>query len=249
MKGKNNFNDKLCYHNDMNKFIFKDFSQIDFNLFFTICFYAKEQKNEGDFIVLHFNLLKQFVVNDRNKKRFYEKIVFFVKKLNVLKAENHFISDNGFRKYVITSFFDRIEVDEENEFLRFKINKEVLYLIYEVFDRYTILDMHIFCNIPNKYAKNLFRFLKQWENSKPDECGKATFRISYNNFLLLFDVPEGYTSSKVEHKVIKPCIQILSNKYFNNLTYEKIKVKGKGQGGQIKEIVFKFDSNYKSKAL
>ena len=37
--------DNIVYHNDMNKFVFKNFNEADFNLFFTICFFAKEQRN------------------------------------------------------------------------------------------------------------------------------------------------------------------------------------------------------------
>ena len=235
--------DNIVYHNDMNKFVFKNFNEADFNLFFTICFFAKEQRNNGELISLSFNVLKRFIPNERNKKRFYGNIVEFARKLNSLSTEEYNVDEDGYRKFSINSFFEQIEVDEKNEILSFRISKKSLYLIYEVFQRYTIFDMKDFCEIKGKYTKNLFRLLKQWE-------GSGKFQINYESFLVLFDIPKSYTAFFIEDKVIKPSIDLPNGKnsknkvYFANLQYEKIKDKhSKGQGGKIKELIFTFKPN------
>ena len=59
------------------------------------------------------------------------------------------------KSFLSILFFEQIGVDEKNEILSFRISKKSLYLIYEVFQRYTIFDMKDFCEIKGKYTKNL----------------------------------------------------------------------------------------------
>lgn len=240
MKKQNN---NLLYHNMLNRFVFKDFNAVDYNLFFTICYFAVKSK-KGIEISLSFEELRDFLPQEKNKKRFYENVVKFAIKLNSLKTTDAYLDDEGYRNFSISSFFEEIRVKEKEERIYFKIKEKSLFLIYDVFANYTKIDIKDFCSIGNKYAKNLYRLLKQWEST-------GEFIISFNEFNLIMGIPDSYNLEKIENKVIKPSITLLSgNKkendkiYFKDLTYQKIKEKGSGnigRGGQVKEFMFYFD--------
>lgn len=237
-------NSNFVYHNMLNRFVFKDFNAIDYNLFFTICYFAVKNKSEKNSeISLDFKVLQDFLPKERNKKRFYENVVRFALKLNSLKTSDFYFDDEGYRIFSISSFFDEIKVKEKEEKIYFKIRDKSLCLIYDVMQNYTKIDIKDFCGISSKYPKILYRLLKQWE-------GTGEFIISFDEFCILMDVPASYDLEKIEQKVIKPSISLLNgnkdnNKiYFSNLTYEKIKEKGVGnlgRGGKVKEFCFYFE--------
>ncbi|MBZ7963297.1 replication initiation protein [Campylobacter sp. W0049] len=244
LASKKQENNNFVYHNMLNRFVFKDFNAIDYNLFFTICYFAVKNKNEKNLeISLDFKVLQDFLPKERNKKRFYDNVVRFALKLNGLKTSDTYFDDEGYRIFSISSFFDEIKVKEKEEKIYFKIREKSLCLIYDVMQNYTKIDIKDFCGISSKYSKILYRLLKQWE-------GTGEFIISFDEFCILMDIPSSYDLEKIEKKVIKPSISILNGDknndkiYFSNLTYEKIKEKGVGnlgRGGKVKEFCFYFE--------
>lgn len=238
MSVKTNFNsqrNELSYNNELNKLIFRNFNSIDYDIFFTICYFASKYRKKTA-ITLSFDILKEFLPKERNKKRFYENVVNFALKLNNLKASLYSVDAEGFRNFSVSSFFEKIKVNEKKEEINFEIHKDSLDLLFEL-SSYTKIDMQDFCNISNKYAKITYRFLKQWEST-------GQFHISFDDFVNYFDIPNTYNKRKIESRVIEPSIEILSGKsenttlkkHFNNLNYKTIT-----KGRVVKEIIFTFD--------
>ncbi|EAI3697138.1 replication initiation protein [Campylobacter jejuni] len=236
---KDKINNNLVYHNDLNCFTFKNFKAVDYNLFFTICYYASQNIKTSKNIIpisLSFEQLRDFLPQEKNKKRFYENVVEFALKLNNLKTSNLTLDNEGYRIYSVSSFFDEIAVNEKEEKIVFKIKEKWLDLIVNVVREYTILDLRNFCKISNKYTKNLYRYLSQWQ-------GTGEFIIPFEKFNLLLDIPASYDIDKIEQRIIFPSIKLFKeNNYFKNLEYIKEKDKTKqGQGGQVTTFTFTFD--------
>ncbi|PVW97450.1 replication initiation protein, partial [Campylobacter jejuni] len=97
-----------------------------------------------------FEQLRDFLPQEKNKKRFYENVVEFALKLNNLKTSNLTLDNEGYRIYSVSSFFDEITVNEKEEKIVFKIKEKWLDLIVNVVREYTILDLRNFCKISNK---------------------------------------------------------------------------------------------------
>ncbi|MCC9533376.1 replication initiation protein, partial [Campylobacter jejuni] len=83
--------------------------------------------------------LRDFLPQEKNKKRFYENVVEFALKLNNLKTSNLTLDNEGYRIYSVSSFFDEITVNEKEEKIVFKIKEKWLDLIVNVVREYTIL--------------------------------------------------------------------------------------------------------------
>lgn len=248
-KVKEKRSDGLIYHNDLNCFTFKNFKAVDYNLFFTICYYASQNIKSTKNIVpisLSFEQLRDFLPQEKNKKRFYENVVAFAVKLNNLKTSNYFLDNEGYRIYSVSSFFDEITVNEKEENIIFKIKEKWLSLIVNVVKEYTIVDLRTFCKITNKYTKNLYRYLSQWQST-------GEFIIPFEKFNILLDIPPSYDIEKIEKRIIFPSIKLFKdNNYFKNLEYIKEKDKTKqGRGGQVTTFTFTYDipEERKEKAL
>ncbi|ARJ57098.1 replication initiation protein [Campylobacter cuniculorum] len=177
--------------NEINSIIFPNFTAMDFNIFFTICYFvSKHIKENGgiktikrnkidvdikdeythDFIEVSYSDLKIFLPQIKNKKRFYKQIYEFSNyKLSNLVL-NHIkykdikeFNDEGKGEIKIFQFFDVIIVDNFKEILKLKINPYA-YFILSKFNNFMSFDMNEFCSFENKYTKTLFRLLKQYEN-------------------------------------------------------------------------------------
>ncbi|QWU80886.1 replication initiation protein (rep_3 family) (plasmid) [Campylobacter novaezeelandiae] len=238
-KIKEKRSDSLIYHNDLNCFTFKNFKSVDYNLFFTICYYASKNIKSTKNIIpisLSFEQLRDFLPQEKNKKRFYENVVAFAVKLNNLKTSNYFLDNEGYRIYSVSSFFDEITVNEKEENIIFKIKEKWLNLIVNVVKEYTIVDLKTFCKISNKYTKNLYRYLSQWQST-------GEFIIPFEKFNILLDIPASYDIEKIEKRIIFPSIKLFKdNNYFKNLEYIKEKDKTKqGRGGQVTTFTFTYD--------
>ncbi|WP_234446200.1 replication initiation protein, partial [Campylobacter fetus] len=103
-----------------------------------------------------------------------------------------------------------------------------------------------FIGLNSKYAKTLYRLLKQFRSS-----GKCIiYSKKWDEFREIMDIPQSYQISDIDKRILKPSIKELSaerdlfnNKkpIFENLTYKKIKdPKGRGRGGKVIGIEFYF---------
>ncbi|XUQ95320.1 replication initiation protein (plasmid) [Campylobacter jejuni] len=153
-------------------------------------------------------------------------------KLNNLKTSNLTLDNEGYRIYSVSSFFDEITVNEKEEKIVFKIKEKWLDLIVNVVREYTILDLRNFCKISNKYTKNLYRYLSQWQST-------GEFIIPFEKFNILLDIPASYDIDKIEQRIIFPSIKLFKeNNYFKNLEYIKEKDKTKqGQGDKLQLLL------------
>lgn len=231
------------YQNRFNQIIFKDFTEADFNIFFILCAIAKNQR--ARIIRIGFEQMRMFVENDKNKKRFYKNVVDFAKKLNSLKAQKSQIDEEGYERFAAYTFFEKIIADEKSCVLSIKVTESSIELINDLTSHFTAFEVREFCSISNKYAKNLYRLLKQYQAT-----GK--YIVKYTQFKELMDIPNKYETCDIDKRILKPSIIKLAetspytNKpYFENLAYEKIKEKasgekGRGRGGSIERIEFSF---------
>ncbi|WDL73917.1 replication initiation protein [Helicobacter winghamensis] len=243
-------NPMVEFHNDLNSIVFTAFNEIDFNIFFALCFIFKNRLDKT--LSLTFEEVRLLVeLNDNhkttNRNRFYESLVSFSNKLMSLKAQGYkSVGINKKRKYSVINFFSVIDIDEDSKTFFVKISEEASCLINNLFKNYTRFDLKEFCSIDSKYAKNLYRILKQYENL--GHC-----KLDWESFRNIMCIPESYEHRNINQKILNPSISKLNSNnyngipYFKDLTYQKIKVSGKGRGGVVSAIVFEFVP--KNKAL
>ena len=142
-----------------------------------------------------------------------------------------------FEKLVFDYKTNTIEITAQQDFYELITNYQL------GFTRFELLE---FVNINSKYAKTLYRLLKQFRNS-----GVVTlFRNKWDEFCEIMQIPKGYPQHNIDARILKPCIKELSaerdlfnnnRNIFENLTYKKIKdPNGRGRGGKVIGIEFYF---------
>ncbi|EAJ7572332.1 replication initiation protein [Campylobacter upsaliensis] len=236
-------NSKIVYRNEMNSIRFPNFSAMDFNLFFTICYFGIKQNNKRKILrgfKIHFDDLRVFMPQIKNKKRFFDEIAKYVRyKLNLIGVnvfeydevleENGVLRkiDNGKRKLKGAAFIKKFILDEEKEELYLEFTSYAYSLLNE-FGNFMSFDMNEFCSFENKYTKTLFRLLKQYENSNAyiDEKNPhiKAITMSKDEFIKFMDTPSNYKMSHLDCFVLVPSLKELNGKSssLKNLTYEKL---------------------------
>lgn len=218
---KQGFLPMLKYHNDMNLIAFKDFSQRELNIFFSLCLLMKE-KGTGE-ITLSYDEIKN-VIPDRfeSKAKFEEILESVYDKLLQLKLESR--DKNKIEKFILFTSY-KIHVNEKT--VTINTNSDYSYILNNLSKNFTLFELQEFNELSSTYSKHMFRLLKQYRST-------GFFRINVDEFKRLLDIPKSYTMKKIGVKVLGPIEKELVS-YFNDFKINKIK-----SGRSITELEFTF---------
>ncbi|MBR2157709.1 MAG: replication initiation protein, partial [Campylobacter sp.] len=133
--------------------------------------------------------------------------------------------------------------DDGEPIMKIKAQEDFFELITNLQLGFTQFELKEFIGIKGKYAKNLYRLLKQFRST-------GFLKMEWQEFCKVMQIPTSYKMSHIDQKILKPCVAELSTEpnlfnskttIFKNLKYEKIKDKmGRGRGGKVIGIEFYF---------
>ena len=218
---KKGFLPMLKYHNDMNLIAFKDFSQRELNIFFSLCLLMKE-KGTGE-ITLSYDEIKN-VIPDRfeSNTKFEEILESVYDKLLQLRLESR--DKNKIEKFILFTSY-KIHVNEK--IVTINTNSDYSYILNNLSKNFTLFELQEFNELSSTYSKHMFRLLKQYRST-------GFFRINVEEFRRLLDVPKSYTMKKIGVKVLGPIEKELVS-YFKDFKIKKIK-----EGRSITNLEFTF---------
>lgn len=199
----------LKYHNDMNLIAFKDFSQRELNIFFSLCLLMKE-KGTGE-ITLSYDEIKN-VIPDRfeSNTKFEEILESVYDKLLQLRLESR--DKNKIEKFILFTSY-KIHVNEKT--VTINTNSDYSYILNNLSKNFTLFELQEFNELSSTYSKHMFRLLKQYRST-------GFFRINVEEFRRLLDVPKSYTMKKIGVKVLGPIEKELVS-YFKDFKIKKNK--------------------------
>ncbi|MGL5797377.1 MAG: replication initiation protein [Cetobacterium sp.] len=213
-------NQIVQYNNEINSFNFGKLKEKELDLFFSLCFKAKEQELEKiKKIEINFSELKELSnYSNRNLIRFIKDLETTYDKLNGIKIKIG--KDN--LNFIKFNIFEEYEVNSDNKIITVKVNKKFQYFINNILKlgNYTKFDLIEFVSLKSSYSKNMFRLLKEFDNTK----NTRLFKIE--DFRDLLSIPEKYRMSEIDKYVLSPIMTHLPN-CFNSLVLEKIKEKNR----------------------
>lgn len=214
------------YHNSLNDLAFRGFSTNDYNFFFAIC--SKLQGKETEKVVFSYTELRKLAGIDKNytPKEFDDRLERMYYKL--LHLDFVFI-DGRRKKYFV--FFPTFDQDEENQTVTVSINPDAVFLLNNLTSKFTMIELQQFVQLDSKYAKTLYRLLKQFKST-------GELRVPVDNFKRVLDIPDNYTNKKITEKIIKPAVNALKS-YFPNLEFETIHALKRGR--PVVGYLFRFD--------
>ena len=237
------------YHNDFNKVGLGAFNELEQNLLFGI---LVECRNKQDIEfelsaddLARFVKVRRNVTNDELFKMAFNLSKNFLKlDFRVVKRDGNRICRGFFNLFdtllVCSIEFDNYEILEK---IIIKVNPDFVYLINQLAEHFTQFELEEFIFLKGRYTKTLYRYLKQFRTT-------GIWRVSWDDFKMLLDIPKSYEMRDIEKRVLKPSVEQLQEPLnlferartpFKNLKYKKIKGKGRGRGGNITHIEFTFD--------
>lgn len=200
----------IKYHNDMNTIAFGNFKEKELDLFFSICFKARDLGARE--VEITFDELKELSnYSNRNIIRFVKDLEStYDKMLNLNIKIKH--SEIDFEKF---NLFNRYKIMGNERKIIIKVSDEFEFLLNKLIGNYTKFDLIDFVNLKSSYSKNMFKLLKQWDSVK-----EKKFELEELKFLL--GVPEKYKTADFNKRVLTPIMKELPY-HFKKLKLEKIK--------------------------
>ena len=239
--------DIVKYHNDLNKLKFYLFGELEQNILMGVFLNARFN-NMREFVLTADDISKFLPQRNPSKQEIFNRVMSLRENLFKIDYTHEMKLDNGLIElsfYNIFSVFTLVYTTEnlEFEYLKIKISDDFSYLIHNLTKHFTQFELEEFLFLSGKYTKALYIHLKQFRTT-------GVWRVSWDNFKELLGIPSNYRMCDIDLRILKPSVAQLqeplnlferSRTPFKNLKYTKIKGKGRGRGGAIKEIEFTFD--------
>ena len=191
--------DIVKYNNNLNTVSFGKFKEKELDLFFSLCFKAKEQGTNK--IEVNFSELKSLSsYQNRNLKRFTEDLESVYDKLLSLKMTERY-SELSFTKF---NLFNEYDVNAEKRTITIQVNERFKNFLNNLLENYTKFELENLVALKSSYSKNMFRLLKQWESKKEK-------LFSIDELRELLNIPIKYDNYKIKIKILDQIKKELSS--------------------------------------
>ena len=217
-------NEVVKYDNTLNTMQFKDFSAMDYNILMCLCHKVRDKGSKK--LVFTFNELKEATnFGNHSDALFKQNLDRMIDKLIHVDAthvkgskESHFI------------LFPTFTVDVKKKTLTVRVNEDFAYILNELTDNFTRFELKEFAELDSKYAKTLYRILKQYRKG-------GFWKPTVEELKIVLDVPANYSNKMILRDILKPALSTLEDK-FKDLKCEPIKAQKRG--APIEKYLFTF---------
>ncbi|EOL50547.1 replication initiation protein [Enterococcus caccae] len=221
--------DYVKYKNELNTVSLGAFNANEFNLFFSILSKTKEEQYEK--IYLKWDELKRLAhYTSTSNTRFLKDLNSMYQKLIESNYIHMYTEDDQVGLERFTIFEDFTFLEEEKAISAF-FNPKFTCLLNQVNTNATCFSLDEFISLKKKYAKNLYRLLKQVEK-------KGYWEVSLETLTFLLGIPNNYQVGQIDQKILKPALEELKM-YFKQVRVEKRY--SQLQGNKVKGYIFLFD--------
>jgi plasmid replication initiation protein len=201
--------ENIKYRYNFNFHVLRGITSKEMDILMVILSRIRDQKEKE--IMFTFEELRTLSnYKDPCSDRFSNDLLSLSKKLPILSYELEV-------RYLITigPLFPFYIIDTQQQTFELHINEDFLNSFNKMIDEnWTRIELEDFINLKSRYAISLYLQLIHWKN-------KGNRAFSMEEFRYLLDVPASYQVSKVDRKVLNPCMRELSS-CFENLRMEKL---------------------------
>ena len=202
-------NEVVIYNNDLNTIVFRNFTDIELRLFFAVCSKLRDKGSQE--VTFTFDQLKELTKEKRHftAKEYSDVMQSMYHKLIHLS----YMYDDGHDIAGEFHIFEGYERSLQQQTFTISVSERYLYLFNELTANFTRFELQDMMSLQGKYAKHLFRLLKQWRTV-------GHFSILIKDLRVLLDVPETYETKSITDRVLNPSVNKLRKLHsFRNLTY------------------------------
>ncbi len=213
------------YHNNTNKVNLGKLSEREANLLFAIFQKLKDQGNT--LIRFEPQDLKRMIMvksnlTNRQLLQVLKNLLDNISGANFWIIREHVENGEVYEDHTSYMLFKQFEIrihkpTQTIEYLDVQLNDSYQYLLNNLGmgGQYTSFKLLEFQRVRGKYAKTLYRLLKQYKST-------GILSVEWTQFRELLDIPKDYEMRNIDQKVLTPSIKELRKIYpFEHLSYKK----------------------------
>ncbi|GAA9646027.1 hypothetical protein Va33_06810 [Helicobacter pylori] len=218
-------NTYTTYHNNTNKVNLGKLSEREANLLFAIFQKLKDQGNT--LIRFEPQDLKQMIMvksnlTNRQLLQILKNLLDNISGANFWIIKEHVENGEIYENHTSYMLFKQFEIrihkpTQTIEYLDVQLNDSYQYLLNNLGmgGQYTSFKLLEFQRVRGKYAKTLYRLLKQYKIT-------GILSVEWSQFRELLDIPKDYKMENIDQKVLNPSLKELRKIYpFEHLSYKK----------------------------
>ncbi|GAA6960836.1 hypothetical protein ID0050_15110 [Helicobacter pylori] len=218
-------NTYITYHNNANKVNLGKLSEREANLLFAIFQKLKDQGNT--LIRFEPQDLKQMIMvksnlTNRQLLQILKNLLDNIGGANFWIIREHVENGEIYEDHTTYMLFKQFEIrihkpTQTIEYLEVQLNDSYHYLLNNLGmgGQYTSFNLLEFQRVRGKYAKTLYRLLKQYKST-------GILSVEWTQFRELLDIPKDYEMRNIDQKVLTPSLKELKKIYpFEHLSYKK----------------------------
>ncbi len=213
------------YHNNANKVNLGKLSEREANLLFAIFQRLKDQGNT--LIRFEPQDLKRMIMvksnlTNRQLLQVLKNLLDNISGANFWIIREHVENGEVYEDHTSYMLFKQFEIrihklTQTIEYLEVQLNDSYQYLLNNLGmgGQYTSFKLLEFQRVRGKYAKTLYRLLKQYKST-------GILSVEWSQFRELLDIPKDYKMENIDQKVLTPSLKELRKIYpFEHLSYKK----------------------------
>lgn len=218
------------YHNDVNSVSLQKFTSKELDILMTIM--SRMRDHGEDEITFTFDYLKRLVRWQERKQDTKTFALSLDRTYQKLIQCNIRIGDD--RHWVRFVLFTRYAVDLDKQLISIRVNSEFRFVLNELSSNFTRFELEEFTGLKSSYTKEFYRRMKQFRST-------GYWKVSFEEFKRLLDIPGGYLIRHIDAKVFAPIMAELSERY--HLEIKKLYEKhGRGRP-RVSGFEFTFDKS------
>ncbi|PDW45493.1 replication A protein [Helicobacter pylori] len=215
----------ITYHNNANKVNLGKLSEREANLLFAIFQRLKDQGNT--LIRFEPQDLKRMIMvksnlTNRQLLQVLKNLLDNISGANFWIIREHVENGEIYEDHTSYMLFKQFEIrihkpTQTIEYLEVQLNDSYQYLLNNLGmgGQYTSFKLLEFQRVRGKYAKTLYRLLKQYKST-------GILSVEWSQFRELLDIPKDYEMRNIDQKVLTPALKELREIYpFEHLSYKK----------------------------
>lgn len=215
----------ITYHNNANKVNLGKLSEREANLLFAIFQRLKDQGNT--LIRFEPQDLKRMIMvksnlTNRQLLQVLKNLLDNISGANFWIIREHVENGEVYEDHTSYMLFKQFEIrihkpTQTIEYLDVQLNDSYQYLLNNLGmgGQYTSFKLLEFQRVRGKYAKTLYRLLKQYKST-------GILSVEWTQFKELLDIPKDYKMENIDQKVLTPSLKELHKIYpFEHLSYKK----------------------------
>lgn len=217
-------NEIVKYSNFVNALKFRDFTSVDYDFLMMLCSKLRNRKTET--VTLNFNEIRSLSgYKKKDRKAFIENLISMNRKLMSVTTDVQID-----RKHLQFVLFPTFITDEEENTLSVRVNPDFSFVLNDLDTNFTRFELQEFVSLDSKYAKTLYRLVKQFRT-------QGEYRVTVGEFRDLMGCPPSYTNYVFLRDIVQPAVTRLQQ-FFPLLKCTVLYAKQKGS--PVKGYLFTF---------